>query len=64
MNPPDLSEIWVYLSQRPLTGLTLTLVAYAIGDWLYEKSGRYPLLNPVPIAIIVIVGFLITTGMP
>lgn len=64
MNPPDLSEIWVYLSQRPLTGLTLTLVAYALGDWLYEKSGRYPLLNPVPLAIIVIVGFLWITDVP
>lgn len=64
MNAPDLSEIWVYLSQRPLTGLTLTLVAYALGDWLYEKSGHYPLLNPVPIAIIVIVGFLWLTDVP
>jgi len=64
MNAPDLSEIWVYLSQRPLTGLTLTLVAYAIGDWLYEKSGYYPLLNPVPIAIAVIAGVLWVTGMP
>ncbi len=64
MNPPDLSEIWVYLSQRPLTGLTLTLVAYALGDWLYEKSGHYPLLNPVPIAIAVIAGVLWVTGIP
>lgn len=64
MNPPDLSEIWVYLSQRPLTGLTLTLVAYALGDWLYEKSRHYPLLNPVPIAIAVIAGVLWVTGIP
>lgn len=64
MNPPDLSEIWVYLSQRPLTGLTLTLVAYALGDWVYEKSGRFPLLNPVPIAIAVIAGFLWVTDVP
>lgn len=64
MNPPDLSEIWVYLSQRPLTGLTLTLIAYALGDWLYEKSGHYPLLNPVPIAIAVIAGVLWATDIP
>ena len=64
MTAPDLSEIWVYLSQRPLTGLTLTLVAYALGDWLYEKSGHYPLLNPVPIAIAVIAGFLWLTDTP
>lgn len=64
MNPPDLTEVWVYLSQKPLTGLTLTLCAYVIGDWLYEKSGRHPLLNPVPIAIAMIAGLLWITGIP
>ncbi len=64
MNPPDLTEVWVYLSQKPLTGLTLTLCAYVIGDWLYEKSGRHPLLNPVPIAIALIAGLLWVTEIP
>ena len=64
MTPPDLAEIWVYLSQKPLTGLTLTLCAYAAGDWLYEKTGRYPLLNPVPIAIAMIAGLLWLTDVP
>jgi len=64
MTPPDLTEIWVYLSQKPLTGLTLTLCAYVIGDWLYEKSGRHPLLNPVPIAIALIAGLLWLTEIP
>lgn len=64
MNPPDLTEIWVYLSQKPLTGLTITLAAYVIGDWLYEKSNRNPLLNPVPIAIALIAGLLWVTDIP
>lgn len=64
MNAPDLAEIWVYLSQKPLTGLTLTLVAYAIGDVFYERSGRHPLLNPVPIAIGLIAALLWLTGVP
>jgi len=64
MNPPDLTEVWVYLSQKPLTGLTLTLCAYVIGDWFYEKSGRHPLLNPVPIAIALIAGLLWLTEIP
>lgn len=64
MNPPDLTEVWVYLSQRPLTGLTFTLCAYVIGDWLYEKNGRHPLLNPVPIAIALIAGLLWITETP
>tara|TARA_R110001592_G_scaffold25873_3_gene97785 strand:- start:5868 stop:6590 length:723 start_codon:yes stop_codon:yes gene_type:complete len=64
MTPPDLAEIWVYLSEKPLTGLTLTLCAYAAGDWLYEKTGRHPLLNPVPIAIALIAGLLWLTDVP
>ena len=64
MTPPDLAEIWVYLSQKPLTGLTITLCAYVGGDWIYEKSGKNPLLNPVPIAIAVIAGLLWITGVP
>jgi len=64
MNPPDLAGIWVYLAQKPLTGLTLTLAAYVIGDLLYQKSGKHPLLNPVPIAIAVIALLLWTTGIP
>lgn len=27
------TEIWVYLSSSPLLHLTLTLIAYQIGDW-------------------------------
>lgn len=64
MTAPDLTEIWVYLAQKPLTGLTLTLCAYVAGDWLYEKSGRHPLLNPVPIAIALIAGLLWATDIP
>lgn len=64
MNPPDLSEIWVYLSQKPLTGLTVTLAAYVAGDLLYQKCGRHPLLNPVPIAIALIAALLWFTDIP
>lgn len=64
MNAPDITDIWVYLSQRPLTGLTMTLVAYALGDWIYQKSNHHPLLNPVPIAIAVVCGFLWLTDIP
>lgn len=64
MNPPDLAGIWVYLSQKPLTGLTLTLAAYVVGDALYQKSGRHPLLNPVPVAIALIGGLLWITDIP
>lgn len=54
----DLHEIWVYLSASPLLGLTITLVAYQAGYWLYRKSGYNPLVNPVLIAVVALVALL------
>lgn len=54
----DLHEIWVYLSASPLLGLTVTLVAYQAGYWLYRKSGYNPLVNPVLIAVVALVALL------
>ncbi|MGD2141721.1 MAG: LrgB family protein, partial [Burkholderiales bacterium] len=62
MNPARLSDIWVYLAASPLLHLTMTIAAYVLGDWLYRKSGNNALFNPVLIAIIVLVGVLVTTG--
>ncbi|MHC8491193.1 LrgB family protein [Thalassospira sp. SM2505] len=64
MNETDITQLWVYLSTKPLTGLTITLVAYAIGFWLYQKSNRNPLCNPVVIAIALIALVLHLTGTP
>ena len=60
---PDFIEVWVYLSASPLTALTVTLVAYLAGDWLYQKSGRMPVLNPVLIAVTLITAGLFMTGI-
>ncbi|MBD8876545.1 LrgB family protein [Roseibium polysiphoniae] len=56
------SEIWVYLSASPLLALTLTLAAYQLGNWVYQKGGKNPLLNPVLIAVVVLVATLLVTG--
>ncbi|MBF0305943.1 MAG: LrgB family protein [Alphaproteobacteria bacterium] len=58
----DLQAIWVYLATTPLVGLTVTLVAYQVGDWIYVRGGRNPLLNPVLLAVLVLVGLLTATG--
>jgi len=58
----DFYQIWVYLSATPLLGLTMTLVAYQAGMWLYQKAGLNPLLNPVLIAVVALVGLLLLTG--
>lgn len=58
----NLQDIWVYLSASPLAHLTLTLVAFQIGFFIYKKGGMHPLLNPVLIAVILVVGFLLSSG--
>jgi len=58
----DLRDIWVYLSASPLLHLTLTLVAYQAGLWIYERADLNPLLNPVLIAVVLIVAVLVGTG--
>jgi predicted murein hydrolase (TIGR00659 family) len=57
-------ELWVYLSTTPLLGLTVTLLAYLAGRRLYEASGRQPLLNPVLIAIVLLVALLWFADVP
>ncbi|MEQ9176560.1 MAG: LrgB family protein, partial [Alphaproteobacteria bacterium] len=55
-------ELWVYLAANPLLHLTLTLIAYLIGNRIYRRFGMNPLLNPVVIAIVILVGLLVATG--
>jgi predicted murein hydrolase (TIGR00659 family) len=55
-------DIWVYLSASPLLHLTLTLIAFQIGAWAYRKGGQNPLLNPVLIAVVLLVAVLSLTG--
>lgn len=58
------SDIWVYLAANPLTSLTLTLLAYQAGMWVYRKANNFALLNPVLIAISVLAGLLHVSGTP
>jgi predicted murein hydrolase (TIGR00659 family) len=60
----ELHRIWVYLAASPLFALTATLVAYQAGAWLYERSGRKPFVNPVLIAVLVLVALLLATDTP
>jgi len=58
----ELREIWVYLAASPLLHLTLTLLAFQAGSWIYEKGKMNPLLNPVLLAVCLLVGALMLTG--
>lgn len=64
MTEPDLADIWVYLSASPLLGLTMTLVAYLLAFRLYQRGGGSPLLNPVLVAVVMIILVLLATGIP
>ncbi|MGA2549008.1 MAG: LrgB family protein [Burkholderiaceae bacterium] len=59
---PELSQIWVYLAASPLLGLTITLLAYQFAYLIYSRSGFNPIVNPVAIAIVVLVAVLLSTG--
>jgi predicted murein hydrolase (TIGR00659 family) len=61
---PKLGAIWVYLAASPLLGLTITLLAYLIAQALYAKSRFNPLVNPVLIAVALLVMLLEITGTP
>lgn len=55
---PGLQELWVYLATEPLFWLTATLVAYQIGMFAQKRAAGSPLLNPVLIAVILLVALL------
>ncbi len=58
----NLADTWVYLSVSPLFHLTITLVAFQCATWVFERFGRQPLLNPVLIAVCLVVAVLVLTG--
>ena len=60
----DLTEIWTYLAQQPLLWLTLTLIAYVIGDAAFRTSGGRPYVNPVLIAVVMLAFLLWISATP
>jgi predicted murein hydrolase (TIGR00659 family) len=56
--------IWVYLAANPLLHLTLTLLAYQAGVWIYRRAGLNPLCNPVLFAVVALVAIMVATGTP
>lgn len=57
-----LQTLWVYLATEPLLWLTVTLVAYQIGVRVQDKASGTPLLNPVLIAVVLLVVLLSVIG--
>lgn len=62
MTQDGLYRIWVYLATTPLLWLTLTLIAFSVGDAVSARFGRNPLANPVVIAAGLLILLLSVTG--
>lgn len=63
MDKSSIAVAWVYLSASPLSGLTITLVAYGIAYRLYSYAKFNPLLNPVLTAVILLITVLLLSGI-
>ncbi|SNB44625.1 LrgB family protein [Geobacter sp. DSM 9736] len=59
----EVQDAWLYLSSTPLLWLTLTLIAYQIGTWIFRRFDCHPLLNPVLTAIVALVVLLKVSGI-
>lgn len=64
MSPERLAAFWVYLQTGPLLWLTLTLAAYLAAQAVHRRAGRHPLVNPVALAVALLVAVLGLTGTP
>ena len=61
---PDFNSVWVYLSTSPLMWLAATLLAYQLALALHVRAKGNPLVNPVMIAVGILVGLLALTDTP
>ena len=61
---PQLDQLWVYLQANPLGWLTATLIAYWIGVKAQRAAGGRPYVNPVAIAVVLLVSLLAVTDTP
>jgi predicted murein hydrolase (TIGR00659 family) len=59
----DMHHLWMYFGELPLLHLTLTLMVYQAGDWIYKRCHFHPLAHPILFAIVVLVLFLQLTGI-
>lgn len=53
--------VWASLRTQPSLWLAVTLVAYALGMWLYKKSGYKTIFTPLLTSIVIIVAALLAT---
>jgi predicted murein hydrolase (TIGR00659 family) len=57
-------EFFSFLITNPLTWMILTLSAYKIGVYVYEKTGKHSFLQPIAIAYVIMIPILLLTQIP
>lgn len=58
----EVFRLWVYLSASPLLWLAATLGAYLLAQRISARFGNPPLLNPVLVAVALVILLLQSTG--
>lgn len=58
------ASLWVYLSTSPLLHLTLTVCFFVLARWLYRRTGKHALMNPVLLSVLGLVFVLVLTDTP
>lgn len=59
----QLAQAWSAVVDSPLFGITLTLAAYQAARVLWRRTGHHSLTNPVLVAIVLVAGVLLVTGV-
>ncbi|WP_458692922.1 LrgB family protein [Modicisalibacter radicis] len=59
----DIERLWVYLSGNPLVSLLATLVAFYVATYINSWARHSPLVHPVVVAIVLLIAFLMLTGI-
>lgn len=57
----DTFRLWSYLAEAPLLWLTLTLLAYVLGERIFKAVGGKSWANPVLIAMVLVGALLVLT---
>ncbi|WP_048306625.1 LrgB family protein [Halomonas sp. PR-M31] len=63
MNLVSIDQLWVYLSGNPLLSLLVTLIAFILATRINRLLGGSPFAHPVLVAIALLIGFLLITGI-
>lgn len=58
-----MSGLWEHLHAQPVFWLVLTLAAYLLGQFVFQKTKGFPLLSPIIVAVALLVAVLEISGV-